>query len=1720
MKKSYSFLRLFSLLLFSTFCLGQDCVTQKTVSDDIICFGQSASIVLSGSETGVHYQLRLGVTDVGVPLAGNGGDLTFTVSPATSTNYTIYVIECDITYTDEGVVTVNPIPDASTANSSQAVCSGFAIVPINFTGGIPGTTFNWTRDNTTNVTGIVNSGSGNISGTLINNTTSPQIVTFTITQTANGCDGTPITATVTVNPIPDVNTVTLSQTICSGESISDIVFTSNIPGTQFSWTRTNEVLTPGIAASGNGTISGVMTNSTTIPRITTFTVTPSANGCEGATISVTVTVNPEVIASASNPNQIRCSGVALGGFGITSNTSAAATTYTWIRDNTTNLTGIADSGTGAISGTLINNTNTPQTTTFTVIPSANGCQGNPITVTALINPNPVAGVNIPSQSICSGFPISDIIPSSNVSGTLYTWTRNNTINVTGIANNDLTFGNGIITGTLINNTISNQTVTFTFTPKYEGCAGIPTTVSATVIVYPIPTVATTNSSQTICSGNNITTIAFTGISGTTYNWVRDNTSNVTGIADSGSGNITGNLTNTTTTQQTVTFTITPERNGCSGIPITAQVIVEATSFGGAVTISQPNITPVVNIKTECHTASGTLYLSGHRGNVVRWEYSTNAGVSWTTIANTSTTHNYSNITATTIFRAVVQNGPYCALAYSTSSMINVIPNIKPTPVIATPATICNGGSSVLTAQSSYATSGSIATGGSFSNSNPPGWAVGGCGNCLNAGSSNTNPSPWQLSASNGGTYSGITYTSDGKFAIANGDFTSYLYTPTFNTFGLTTASLSFADAYNLQAGASIAIQISVSGGAYTTLWSASGAATRTPYLNFHTNPRSVDLSAYLGQPNLRIRFAYFGNIGSSWAVDNIAIPDVPTNLSTQWVDSVSGTVISNNTTITVSPTVTTTYAVTSFLNGCNSFGTDGTAYVTVNVNPRPTAELSQDQYVCYGGTATFTVHFTGNGPYRFTLFNGTTSTTYNNITPNASGDYTFNITNMTVTRTYSITALNDSKCTAITSDITGTATVTVLNGTQGLWTGLISSDWFDCRNWQRGLPSATTDAVIPDGSIRMPVIDPLSPYAAAYSYIAVARDVVIDPGASLTMAANSHLHVKRHWINRGIFIPGTGNVTFNSSTNNMIQNMNTAANTKPFENFYNLILNTTNGAVGVTTPDAFQLTVANSLILTSGDLRLTGEAQLVQNGSAPNSMVGTGNLLRDQQGTKSSFHYNYWSSPVSLNGTNYSVSAVLRDGTNAAGNPFNPGTISFGDGYNYSDGPISNPIKISNRWIYKYTTVSTSYSAWQPVGSTGTMKIGEGFTMKGVTGLAPNTEYQNYVFKGKPNNGDIGLTLSLNQLYLIGNPYPSALDADAFIKDNIKDGGNAPTNVFSGALYFWDHFGGENHYLGEYIGGYATYTLMGGTVAVSNDPMINDNNAVGTKIPKRYIPVGQGFFVRTDLGNATANMTSPLTGGTLIIKNSQRAFKTESPVNSVFFRNQNHAVDAEDSRQKIRLSFESPSGLKRHLLIGSDSNASNAFDLGYDAIMIDVNNEDMYWSFSNEKFVIQAVQHFNETQIIPIGIKVANAGTSTIKIENLENIDESLSIYLFDSETGSYHDLRNGNFQANLPIGEHNNRFSLRFTNSTLGTDNPELANGIQIFVNPDNILNIKNHRNDITVNSVELFNILGQSVKKWNVTDEVQTDILLPVQNLRSGVYIVNLKTSDGLMSKKVSIK
>lgn len=583
------------------------------------------------------------------------------------------------------------------------------------------------------------------------------------------------------------------------------------------------------------------------------------------------------------------------------------------------------------------------------------------------------------------------------------------------------------------------------------------------------------------------------------------------------------------------------------------------------------------------------------------------------------------------------------------------------------------------------------------------------------------------------------------------------------------------------------------------------------------------------------------------------------------------------------------------------------------------------------------------------------------------------------------------------------------------------------------------------------------------------------------------------------------------------------------------------------------LTISHYLEL-DGVIDLVGESQLVQTEGSIIDADSGGYIERDQQGTANAFNYNYWSSSVgpiggntstrgtgvSTTNTTHTLSDVLNDGTISG----SYGSINFNTSASASDGTPPPPgfiRTISSYWLYKFYGPEDDYNAWTKIDETSSLLAGEGFTMKGTSGSVVITTDQNYVFKGLPNNGDITLELDKTSgevERLIGNPYPSALDATEFILDNmsIADGGNNINGtIFNGALYFWDHFGEENtHELKGYVGGYATRNLIGGATAISNDSRINNTSdggsaAVGTKTPGQYIPVNQGFFVSTALdGFNNDNGTPILTvdGGDIVFKNSQRVFSSEDGSTSLFLRSSKDKKSSASLNKNrtdiptIKLMFDSPKGYHRQIVLGEHINASNSFDIGYDAFMADVNEEDMFWNFSDNKFVIQGVNVIDKTQEFSIGVIVKQSGFASFKIDALENIDDALNLYIKDEQTGVSHQINSTPFNIHLESGTYTERFKLVFENANKLLNiaqNDQLTNGILVFYDEESsAVKVINEFN-INISEITLYNILGQNEKSLSL--KTSNDFSVPV-SVNSGAYIVKLRTESGLINKKIVIK
>ena len=193
--------------------------------------------------------------------------------------------------------------------------------------------------------------------------------TYTVTNTI-ACSGSSFTHTVvvTINHTPGLNSSLAPGAICSGDNFN-YTPTSTIGGAAFSW---NRATIPGISESGiggNGSISEVLTNTTSSPITVTYAYVTAANGCSNVGENVNVVVNPIPKLSSTLSPPALCSG---NTFNYTPISATSGAVFTWTRNTIAGIDQLGRSGLGVISELLTNSTSLPINVVYTFTSFANG----------------------------------------------------------------------------------------------------------------------------------------------------------------------------------------------------------------------------------------------------------------------------------------------------------------------------------------------------------------------------------------------------------------------------------------------------------------------------------------------------------------------------------------------------------------------------------------------------------------------------------------------------------------------------------------------------------------------------------------------------------------------------------------------------------------------------------------------------------------------------------------------------------------------------------------------------------------------------------------------------------------------------------------------------------------------------------------------------------------------------------------------------------------------------------------------------------------------------------------------------------------------------------------------------------------------------------------------------------------------------------------------------
>ena len=402
-------------------------------------------------------------------------------------------------------------------------------------------------------------------------------------------------------------------------------------------------------------------------------------------------------------------------FTYTATTATAGSfVFAWTRAAVAGISNPAASATSAnINETLINTTNAPVTVIYLFTISPDACGGTPAQQSVAVTVNPTITPTVAAYTVCQnasvpsgeGLAVASVPLTTTVNGTIVSGATY----VRGAGDNAVTY------------TASRPVFykTYTFVAPASGAVTFATTAAVLssgdddtyLTLYQNsfnPASPATNFlrgdddsglgflsslTQTLTAGTTYIVVvstfetgatgtftlqSSTAVFGQTVNWYLNASGgsplatgsvfNPVGVAGSG-------IPNTSTLGSTTFYVADALYPDCR----TATVFTIGSSVGGTVT---------TNATVCTGSNSGTLTLTGHTGTILRWESSIDNFVTIVTIANTTTTQNYLNLTQTIKYRAVVQNGT-CIEANSSPATITVTSGTVAGSVTAD-ATVCTG----------------------------------------------------------------------------------------------------------------------------------------------------------------------------------------------------------------------------------------------------------------------------------------------------------------------------------------------------------------------------------------------------------------------------------------------------------------------------------------------------------------------------------------------------------------------------------------------------------------------------------------------------------------------------------------------------------------------------------------------------------------------------------------------------------------------------------------------------------------------------------------------------------------------------------------------------------------------------------------------------------------------------------------------------------------------
>ena len=507
------------------------------------------------------------------------------------------------------------------------------------------------------------------------------------------------------------------------------------------------------------------------------------------------------------------------------------------------------------------------------------------------------------------------------------------------------------------------------------------------------------------------------------------------------------------------------------------------------------------------------------------------------------------------------------------------------------------------------------------------------------------------------------------------------------------------------------------------------------------------------------------------------------------------------------------------------------------------------------------------------------------------------------------------------------------------------------------------------------------------------------------------------------------------------------------------------GSFNVTLADGEVMEIVKGVVSTGGKVIMSSEASLVQRDDT--AVAPPIELTKNTRNLKR-YNYTYFGSPVEENVFSQLAGAFYSS-------PVDNNRL-----YNHYKWTAGDDVLFDTPYLSAWTALNSGNFVTTGNGWISSLKSQAPFNNDAFTGVV------SLKFTGTANNGvyNVGVLKSSNadsdhgsNYNLLANPYPSAINANKFLDENVN---------IDGSLYIWEAKTqpatvGTGYYdQSDFI----TYTKAGATVPSGFSGVFNGK-----------IASAQGFMVRAlSSGNVTFNNCMRLSG---------------SADNNSFFRSSTVNTSAEPVVDRFKLNLTSTTGDFNQVLIAYINGLTTSYDRGYDASRNSTSGSQIFTIMgeTNQRLAIDARPAFVNTDVVPLGFTTSSPISSTnfqISIVEKEGVfqNDDVDVFIHDKLNNVYHNFDNGVFNFTASQSELLNRFDVVYQSSTLNNQDFDEVNVMVSLSESSLFLSSKE-----VIDVAYIFDITGRLINKIKVNDFKYSGNF----NHAQGVYIVRVELSNG---------